>query len=301
VNASLVGLLHASSSSSVSSHLRYHESTYIYIMLSLGLASLSFNLPTPEAVVSRRGLLSASLAAAALPALPALAVSARTGMSSPFTGEYDDGMLLLDTTRSGEPAEPCEPRMCFDPSAMPTLSSARLPFSAPVALLSLAALVSCAANHPGCLRSVKVVGAKQGADGRRERFPTAYIKGTDQKEGQKSCSGTPELADVWSLTGKVSESGEEINIDFSPKGGPNRVTGVYDDFGGVEGIKFPVGCCPAVTHASLERRPRALGTHTCTDVLCSACVCVARSPTLLRMATSGPRSRMARQIAAPRR
>jgi len=176
-------------------------------MLSLGLASFSFNLPAQgndAAVVSRRGLLSAAAAAAALPALPALAVSARTGMSSPFTGEYDD------------------------------------------------------ANHPGCLRSVKVVGAKQGADGRRERFPTAYIKGTDQKEGQKSCSGTPELADVWSLTGKVSEAGDEISIDFSPKGGPARVTGVYDNLGGIEGIVFPDGNkWTKAANGTPDRRPIA--------------------------------------------
>jgi hypothetical protein len=175
-------------------------------MLSLGLASFSFNLPAQTdspGTVSRRGLLSSFAAVAAIPALPALAVSARTGMFSPFIGEYDD------------------------------------------------------ANHPGCLRSVKVVGAKMNAAGIRERFPTAYIKGTDQKEGQKSCSGTPELADVWSLTGKVSESGDEIYIDFSPKGGPAGVTGKLDTFGGAEGILFPDGNkWTKVASGTPERRPK---------------------------------------------
>ena len=180
--------------------------------------------------VSRRGMLSSLVTAAAIPALPALAVSARTGMSSPFTGEYDD------------------------------------------------------ANHPGCLRSVKVVGAKLGADGRSERFPTAYIKGTDQKEGEKACSGTPELADVWSLTGKVSEAGDEIFVDFSPKGGPKAVAGKLDTFGGVEGILFPVSIANSRRHSA----------RLCLRLSRFTALCL-----FGRMATSGPRSRTARRSVAP--
>ena len=34
-------------------------------------------------------------------------------------------------------------------------------------------------KHPGCLRSVKVVGAKVGPDGRKSRNPSAYVSGVD--------------------------------------------------------------------------------------------------------------------------
>jgi hypothetical protein len=156
-------------------------------MLALVSAALAFNVD--GGALSRRAALSQAIGfgAVTLAPLAANAVSARTGLSSPFTGEYDDPM------------------------------------------------------HPECLRSVKVVGAKQGPDGRRERRPSAYIKGVDNAEGTKACSGTPDLSSVWNLEGKVSEDGETIVIDFSPKGGPNRVVGTYDDLGSAPGIVFPDG------------------------------------------------------------
>ena len=73
-------------------------------------------------------------------------------------------------------------------------------------------------NHPGCLRSVKVVGAKVGPDGRKERKPTAYVKGVDSlPKGYKGCrtGDVPTLADVWSIEGKVSEDGQSIAIDLN--------------------------------------------------------------------------------------
>ena len=87
-------------------------------------------------------------------------MSARTGLSSVFTGEYDDP------------------------------------------------------NHPGCLRSVKVVGAKMRPDGLRGK-PLAVIKGLDD-----TCTD-PKLESVWTLEAALSknEDGEElIFVDFSPKG-----------------------------------------------------------------------------------
>ena len=54
-----------------------------------------------------------------------------------------------------------------------------------------------------------------GPDGRRERTPAAVVKGVDKAEGTKSCLGTPELASVWKVDGKVSEDGETISIDVS--------------------------------------------------------------------------------------
>merc|ERR1719437_277778 len=71
--------------------------------------------------------------------------AARTGLSSVFTGEYDDP------------------------------------------------------KHPNCLRSIKVVGAAMGPDGRRRREPAAYVKGVDNAKGTPSCADNPELASVWKL------------------------------------------------------------------------------------------------------
>ena len=166
----------------------------------------AYSVPT-----SRREFISCLAAAplAALAPAAAGAVSARTGQSSPFTGEYDDP------------------------------------------------------NHPGCLRSVKVVGAKIGPDGRKERRPTAYIKGVDSlPKGTKGClpGVQPTLADVWSLEGKVSEDGESISIDFSPKtnGRVGLLVGKLDDFNG-QGIAFPDGNkWTKVAAGTPERRPPAI-------------------------------------------
>merc|ERR1740133_610678 len=105
------------------------------------------------ATASRRAFLSqlaAAGTAASIPSLSAHAISARTGLSSPFTGEYD------------------------------------------------------APNHPGCLRSVKVVGAKLDASGRKGP-PLAYVKGVDGlPAASKTCpkGQKPGLTDVWSFNGK---------------------------------------------------------------------------------------------------
>ena len=154
-------------------------------------------------------------AAAAVIAVPnaAVAVAARTGAASVFTGEYDDP------------------------------------------------------KHPGCLRSVKVVGAKVGPDGRKLRTPTAYVKGVDRLPATSEkniCSGQPTLADVWSLEGKVSEDGESISIDFSPKtnGRVGLLVGKYDTVGGA-GIAFPDGNkWLKVDAGTPSRRPPAVQLST---------------------------------------
>ena len=118
-------------------------------------------------------------------------------------------------------------------------------------------------NHPGCLRSVKVVGAKLGPDGRKERKPTAYVKGVDSlPAGYKGCRAgdKPTLADVWSIEGKVAEDGQSIAIDFSAKtnGKVGLLIGEYDDFNG-PGIKFPDGNkWTKVAAGTPERRPPAV-------------------------------------------
>merc|ERR1719353_1953736 len=99
-------------------------------MLSAVVAGLSLGF-TPGAPLdtssSRRAVLSKVFGGAALLASPQLAgaVKATTGLSSQFTGDYNDP------------------------------------------------------NHPDCLRTIKVVGAKVGADGRKSRNPSANIIGWD--------------------------------------------------------------------------------------------------------------------------
>ena len=139
--------------------------------------------------MDRRDLL-ASVVAGAVAATPlaANAVSARTGLSSVFSGEYDDP------------------------------------------------------NHPGCLRSIKVVGPKMGPDGRKGRNPVAYIKGVDNAKDTKSCVNPPELSQIWKLEGKVAEDGESVLIDFAPKteGRVGALLGKWDEVG-PPGIQFPDG------------------------------------------------------------
>jgi hypothetical protein len=174
-------------------------------MLALVTAGLSLQTGI-DGCLTRRSLLGAA-SAALLPAGAAYAVSARTGQSSVFTGEYDDP------------------------------------------------------KHPGCLRSVKVVGAKVGADGRKLRTPAAYVKGVDQLGNvPKTCEGTPTIGDVWKLEGKVSEAGDTITVDFSPKteGRVGLLVGKYDEFNG-EGIVWPDGNkWTKVPGGTPSRRPPAV-------------------------------------------
>mmetsp|Transcript_95968 Transcript_95968/g.143703 ORF Transcript_95968/g.143703 Transcript_95968/m.143703 type:complete len:160 (-) Transcript_95968:12-491(-) len=77
-------------------------------------------------------------------------------------------------------------------------------------------------NHPNCLREIKVEDL------------VADINGTD---GNPGCpldgSGDP-----WELTGTVV--GDSILVDFSPKGGPKDLKGVYEA-APVPGIRWPDG------------------------------------------------------------
>ena len=167
--------------------------------------SLSFS---PGSLSTRRDLLAQFVAGAAAAApLAAHAVSARTGTSSVFTGEYDDP------------------------------------------------------NHPGCLRSVKVVGPKVDPAGRKGRNPVAYVKGVDTTvPGKYMCDRVPELSEVWKLEGKVSEDGESISIDFSPKtkGEVGMLIGKWDTFGS-PGITFRP---PDARRARVRLRPMTQGSRS---------------------------------------
>lgn len=237
---------------------------------------------------TRRAVLSQVFGGAALLASPQLAsaVKATTGLSSQFTGDFDDP------------------------------------------------------NHPGCLRTIKVVGAKVGADGRKSRNPSAFVTGWDGPEdpnlarlngdvdslqkllseaegavksavdgvasaaeeaveaakasakaaeakaadakaklefaeaardkvatAKKACVGRPEQADVWKLTSTVAEDDSTIRIDFSPKGGPRNVLGKAETLEGFPlQIVFPDGNkWTKVAGGTPDRRPKELKTLSTAD------------------------------------
>lgn len=78
-------------------------------------------------------------------------------------------------------------------------------------------------NHPGCARLVAV-----------EDDGVALVSGADGNPGCSGGDGRP-----WQLKGKVSGD-DKIFIDFSPKGGPKDLTGVWEA-GKKPGIRFPDG------------------------------------------------------------
>lgn len=77
-------------------------------------------------------------------------------------------------------------------------------------------------KHPNCQRVIS-------ADG-----PKAFIKGTDGTPGCPADGSGRE----WKLTGKID--GESIFVDFSPKGGPADLKGIWDA-SSPPGIKWPDG------------------------------------------------------------
>ena len=111
-------------------------------------------------------------------------------------------------------------------------------------------------NHPGCLRQVKVVGAKMRGDGTRSRFPVVEVKGYDG-EGSGMCTDRPATYEnLWSVEGKLMNDKEAL-IDFSSKGGPSNLLGKYED----GGIVFPDGNkWTKVVTGTPNRRPVDMST-----------------------------------------
>ena len=257
--------------------------------------------PVGTSSSSRRAVLSKGFGGAVLLAAPQLAgaVKATTGLSSQFTGDYDDP------------------------------------------------------SHPDCLRTIKVVGAKMDAAGRKSRNPSAYVTGWDgpvdpnlvrlndevealQKElseaeeaakvaaeaaakmvapdegaeeavkvaameadkaakaklaetakaaeakvvkleaakaardkaskVKKACVGRPEQAEVWKLTSTVAEDDSTIRIDFSPKGGPKNLLGTAENLDGTVAIVFSDGNrWTKIPNGTPERRPAQLKTMNTGD------------------------------------
>jgi hypothetical protein len=143
--------------------------------------------------------------------------SARTGPTSPFTGEYDD------------PNHPgCERSVKVSPRSLQQDVTA-------CCAVVLRVLFGAGAHTTLRLAlGEQVTGQTLGPDGRRRREPQVIIRGTDSSTG--TC--TPGDAEVkpWRLTGYVTEKGDKMFVDFSPKGGPKDLVATYEG-----GIKFPDG------------------------------------------------------------
>lgn len=91
-------------------------------------------------------------------------------------------------------------------------------------------------NHPGCLRSVKVVGPPLRADGTRSAIPLVEVKGYDGKDGESMCKARPTRDELWKVDGKLIAK-DSVVLDFSVKGGPSNLKGQWDG----SGIVFPDG------------------------------------------------------------
>lgn len=109
-------------------------------------------------------------------------------------------------------------------------------------------------QHPDCLRQVKVVGAPLKGDGTRSPYPIIEIVGYDGKGG-KVCTDRPTRDDLWKVEGTVR--GSDAVIDFSPKGGPDKLLAKYED----GGIVFPDGNkWTKVARGTPNRRPQNMST-----------------------------------------
>ena len=119
-------------------------------------------------------------------------------------------------------------------------------------LASFGLAIVMSAASVAAMADVMVGGAPMLPSGRRSRNPQAAIAGVDS-----ACDARPEVSAVWKLTGSVAESGESIAIDFSPKGGPKDLLGVWEG----DGIKFPDGNkWTKVPNGTPSRRPASLAT-----------------------------------------
>ena len=87
-------------------------------------------------------------------------------------------------------------------------------------------------NHPECSREVKPIS-----------FNKAAVTGFDAKDGAKQCNHIDD--ERWGPLDAVCQ-GEKITVDFSPKGGPKDLTGVYGHCEGQDekvGILWQDGNC----------------------------------------------------------
>lgn len=112
-------------------------------------------------------------------------------------------------------------------------------------------------NHPDCLRQVKVVGAPLQGSGKRSPYPVVEIVGYDGKsKSSKTCTDRPTRDDLWKVEGTV-KSNDTAFIDFSSKGGPDKLLAKYED----GGIVFPDGNkWTKVVRGTPKRFPKDMST-----------------------------------------
>jgi len=79
-------------------------------------------------------------------------------------------------------------------------------------------------KHPNCKREIQYVDRT-----------TVRVSGTD---GTPGCP-LDGSGKAWVLSGQIH--GDLITVDFSPKGGPKSLQGIYDDVTSPESIKWPDG------------------------------------------------------------
>jgi hypothetical protein len=119
-------------------------------------------------------------------------------------------------------------------------------------------------NHPGCLRSIKVVAPRMEPTGYRGPYPLAIIKGVDGlPAGSSSCPDgvKPTIEELWTIEGEVTtdddDDVETLRVDFTPKGGPKGVIAKFDETGGKPGILFPDGNkWMKIKDGTPDRRPK---------------------------------------------
>jgi hypothetical protein len=81
--------------------------------------------------------------------------------------------------------------------------------------------------HPGCFRTIQ--STRGDAEASLENIVQVTGKDGSGKDGDWGCSEGGSTQTVWRLSGKVK--GDQILVDFSPKGGPKNLVGKWEGDG----------------------------------------------------------------------
>merc|ERR1719163_2517891 len=226
---------------------------------------------------TRRAVLSKVFGGAVAIAAPQLAgaVTAKTGLSSQFTGDYNDPLhpeclrevkvvgAKVDAAgrKSRNPTAnivgwdgPVDPNLVRLNGEVDAAQKALAEADAAVKTATAAeeaAEAAKAAQKTATAKAADAMAKLESATAARDKVASA----------KKACSGRPEQSDVWKVAGKVAEDDSYIKVDFSPKGGPADVFGRAETFGGEMSIVFPDGNrWTKVPGGTPGRRPAELKT-----------------------------------------
>ena len=231
---------------------------------------------------TRRAVLSKVFGGAVAIAAPQLAgaVTAKTGLSSQFTGDYNDPLhpeCLREVKVVGAKVDaagrksrnPTANIVGWDGPVDPNLvrlngevdAAQKALTEADAAVKAAAAAVDAAAEEAVEAAKVAQKTATAKAADAMAKLESATAARDKVASAKKACSGRPEQSDVWKVTGKVAEDDSYIKVDFSPKGGPADVFGRAENFGGEMSIVFPDGNrWTKVPGGTPGRRPAELKT-----------------------------------------